>query len=126
MRVLLLPIHAPPTPEVKKKNGKTLPTHKGKRISGAGGGKKDDSSSSSLEHHPSPPLEVKKNLPDHPPPEVKKNLSAKTSASGGAKKDDDLTSSECSVSLDCYCDLDWKIKGKKNVDVGGRKSDPDL
>ena len=31
---------SPPTPEVKKKNEKTLPTHKEKRISGAGGGKK--------------------------------------------------------------------------------------
>ncbi len=67
---------SPPTPEVKKKHERTLPTCKQKRISGVGGGKKDDSSSSSLERHPSPPLEVKKNLPDRPSPplEVKKNL----------------------------------------------------
>jgi len=61
-----------------------------------------------------------------PPCEVKKNLSAKTSASGGAKKDDDSTSSERSVSPDHNCDPDWKMKEKKNVDVGGRKSGLDL
>ncbi len=117
---------SPPTPEMKKKHERTLPTRKQKRISGAGGGKKDDLSSSSSERHPSPPPEVKKNLPDCPPAVVKNILLSKTSASGGAKKDDDSTSSERSVSLDHFCDPEWKLKGKKNVDVGGRKNGPDL
>jgi len=117
---------SPPTPKVKKKHERTLPTHKQKGISGVGGGKKDDLSSISSKHHPSPPPEVKKNLPDHPPATVKNILLAKTSASGGAKKDDDLTSSEHSVSPDHYHDPEWKLKGKKNVDVGGRKSGLDL
>jgi len=53
----------------------------------------------------------------------------KTSGGGGGKKDDSLSSSlECPISLDQNHDddYDWKPKGNKNVDVGGRKSGPDL
>jgi len=54
----------------------------------------------------------------------------KTSGAGGAKKDDSSsssrTSSECSVSPYCQCDPDWLKKGRKDVDVGGRESGPDL
>jgi len=53
----------------------------------------------------------------------------KTSGAGGAKKDDSSsssTSSEHSVSLDCQCDPDWLKKGRKDVDVGGRKSGLEL
>jgi len=54
----------------------------------------------------------------------------KTSGARGSKKDDSSSSSstslEHSVSLDHQHDPDWLKKGRKDVDVGGRKSDPDL
>jgi len=53
----------------------------------------------------------------------------KTSGAGGAEKDgasSSSTSLECSVSLDHQHDPDWLKKGRKDVDVGARKSGPEL
>jgi len=51
----------------------------------------------------------------------------KTSRAGGGEKyDSSSSSSESPISPDHDHDPDWKQKGNKNVDIGGRKSGPDL